>query len=170
MTKVLSFCFSALLFVVSSIIVASCNDGAPTDKKAESSLSQETTFVVTEVEGYDIIFNDTEAGAMINFKSDEIEHCSLVFVKSKFVQGYSARITALGEGDMDLTCLMRDHHYAMTDSGDSYVQLNIEELGDKAVLKLSFSLYSVRAKMKLVKENIALVVNNKQLKTMVDKR
>lgn len=137
-------------------------------KKAESKLPQESIFEVTELEGYDIMFNDMEAGAMINFKSAEIEYCGLVFIKSKFVQGYSTRITALGEGDMDLTCLMRDHHYAMTNNGDTYVQLNIEELGEKAVLKLSFSLYSVRAKMKLVKENITLVVNNKQLKTMFE--
>lgn len=168
MSRIFIYSLAIMMCVVSSAIVMGCNEGAPTDKQSGSKDFQESNYEITEVEGHDIMFNDTEAGALINFKSNEIDHCSLVFVKNKFVNGYNARITDLGVGDLDLTCLMADHHYAMTNNGETYVQLNIDELGEKAELRLNFSLYSIRTKMKLTRENVVLVVNNNQLKAILD--
>lgn len=155
----------ALFFAVAMIATVGCDDNAARQQSVATN-KQKSVFNVTEINGFGFMFNDTEEGGMINFKSDEISHCSLVFVKSKFIQGYNTRITTLGQGEIDLTCLTDKYHYAMTDNGSTYVQLAVEKLGDEAVLKLDFSLYSVRKKNMLTKENIMLVVNKAQLKTL----
>jgi hypothetical protein len=82
------------------------------------------------------------------------------------IQGYATRATIIGEGEVDLTCLTDKYAYTMTQKGGTYVDLSVVEMGKSATLKLGFSLYSVRGKDTLTRDDITLVVNEQQLKTI----
>ena len=160
--------FSRLIsmFVVLFILgLVACNDNTSSNN---ASVSEEriNDIEVTDVGDFGFMFNDTEEGGMINFRSNDITHCGLVFIRSKLVQGYTTRVTAIGEGTVGLSCLAGKYAYAMTDRGDTYVNLTVVELGKTAVLNLDFSLYSGRGKDMLTRDNITLFVNEKQLETI----
>ena len=124
-------------------------------------------FSVTGVNDYDFLFSDTDPGGAITFNNVDFIQCRISFIKSKFIQGYTTRVSSIGEGDLDITCMTDKELFALDNSGSTYVELTVSELSDKAIINLSFSLFSMRDKNVLTKENITLELNQLQLSQLL---
>ena len=163
MKRRISRCFAIFMFSFAFILLIGCNDNAQDRNVSATDKIISTEYYVTEVSGLDFMFNDTEEGGMISFAFDEYGHCGLTFVKSKFVRGYSTRVSGTGGRDIDLTCISDKYTYSLLGKENTYAQLTIVELGDDAILDLGFSLYSARAAQMLTRNNIRLAINRQQL-------
>jgi len=136
-------------------------------------MTADNEYTVTMVNEEEVLFNDTDLLAgIIMFESPQIKMANLTFIKSKFQEGYTTRISNLGEGDLDLFCLSNEDeadHYSMAASDSTYVQMTVTELSDIAVIKLSFTLYSVMTDREFSREDVTLTLNNKQLTALLGK-
>jgi hypothetical protein len=156
---------SILVFTI--FFTVGCDAGSPEQHRPPGTAVAAGEFSVTGVNDYEFTFNDVDAGGTINFSSAKLKLCSLVFIKSKFTKGYTTRTDKLGKGDIDLTCLTDDDHYALNESGSTYAQMTVADLNDVAVVKLDFSLFSVKSGTALTKKGVVLVVNAQQLKKLL---
>lgn len=166
MRKLSTLNLNTLFFVILILFTFGCNDDYSNSKVANKQTNATNEFNVTGVNDFELLFNATDAGSLITFNSGSIEHCNLSFIKSKFIQGYTTRTVKLGEGEVDVDCLTKNGHFSLDKSGSTYAQMTVTELSDKAVITLSFSLSSSSSKTLLTRENVTLIVNMQQLKTM----
>lgn len=147
------------LVLVLIVITTSCDDNSTVSKAIEKPAGFNSEFSVTGVNDYEFKFNEHDAGGAIHFNSAELKQCRLSFIKSNFKQGYTTRIKILGKGDIDLTCMSEKELFTLNDSGATYAEMTVAELGDKAAIKLNFSLVSIKSKTHLTKENVTLDIN-----------
>lgn len=158
------------VFLILALIITttSCDGSSSENTAIEKPASSNNEFSVTGINDYEFNFNDNDAGSAIHFSSEEFKQCRLSFIKLNFKQGYTTRITMLGKGDIDLTCMSEKELFTLNDSGSTYAEMTISELSDKAVISLNFSLFSMRSKTELTKDNIVLELNSMQLKQLIN--
>jgi len=152
-----------VIFAVATFASSGKDTGVQKDTGKEITSRE---YQVTGVNDFDLRFANNDPAGMIVFKSDAIEQCTLAFVKSRFIQGRTTRAVKSGEGDVGLDCLNQDDVFGLDYSGTTYVKMTVKELGDKAVIALSFSLRGANSQTVLSKDNVTLVVSRDQLKTM----
>jgi hypothetical protein len=156
----------SLFFVLFFLFVSGCDQTSQNSHDAKAKINYSSEFTVTGVNDYDFLINDTEAGGVINFTSKDMQQCSLSFVLSKFNQGYSVRTDKLGDGDIDLTCLSGSDYFTLNNSGTTYAAMTVAKLDNTANITLSFSLFSIKSKHVLKRENVTLFLNEKQVIAM----
>ena len=155
-----------LFFLAVVALTVSCDQGPSNILQEASTTNKGSEFYVTDINNYEFLFNDTENGGVISFASNELKQCNLSFIKSKLIEGYVTRVTKLGEGDIDLTCLAENDHFSMDESGSTFTEIAFSKLEGKAVVKLSFSLVSDISKSTLIKGDVMLEINESQLKKL----
>lgn len=111
-------------------------------------------------------FDDGSEGAVIVFKSDQLDKCRLSFAKDKFAEGYSYRVSELGEGNMDLTCLSERDIYALSPMAPTYVELNVLSSNSEPRVEVKFSLYGFKSKKILKKESVVLDLTSSQVRVL----
>lgn len=153
----------SLFFVVFFLFVSGCDQTSQNSHETKAETDAPSEFTVTGVNEYEFLINDTEAGGVINFASEDMQQCSLSFVLSKFNQGYSVRTDKLGDGNIDLTCLSENDYFALNNSGTTYAAMTVTKLDNTARITLSFSLFSIKSKHVLKRENVTLFLNEKQV-------
>lgn len=158
--------FNILFLIGIMLFTFGCNDKSSNSPATNPKTNPASEYKVTGVNDFELLFNATDAGGLITFNSDTIEHCNLSFIKSKFIQGYTTRTVKLAAGDIDIDCLSNNDHFSLDDSGSTYAEMTVTELTDKAVITLNFSLSSSSSKTVLTRKNVLLTVNMQQLKTM----
>jgi len=159
---------NVFLILALVVITTSCDGSSSENTEIEKPTSSNSEFRVTGVNDYEFKFNDNDAGGAIHFSSEEFKQCRLSFIQSNFKQGYTTRITILGKGDIDLTCMSEKELFTLNDSGSTYTEMTVSELSDKAVITLDFSLFSMKSKAELTKNNIVLELNSMQLKQLIN--
>lgn len=163
--KVQIFRSVRIVFILAIVaLTESCDQGSSNISQVAAATNKVSEFHVTEVNSYDFLFNDIEVGGVISFASDALKQCNLSFIKSKLIEGYIARVTKLGEGDIDLTCLAENDHFSMDKSGSTFTEISFSKFEKNAVVTLSFSLVSAISKSTLVRNDVTLEINENQLK------
>jgi len=133
------------------------------DNKANTS---EREFNVISVNEFPFFYNDTEQGGLINFQSSEFEQCTLTFILTNFVQYYQNESSNAETGDLDLTCLNNEDLFTLNDRDNTYAQIKVNELNDKATITLDFAIAAFNSDKIVIKKDIVLTVNAEQLKIL----
>lgn len=167
MNSTMQSCSRMVSIALLSLFALGCN-GKSDHEEQGGAPSASSEFSVTGVNEYDFLFNDSDAGGMINFVSASLKQCSLSFIKANFVEGYSTRTEKLGGGDIDLTCLGEKTHFALNESGETFVEMKVDDVDSQATVTISFSLYSIITKEALTRNNVKLTVTAAQLNTLLN--
>jgi len=131
--------------------------------------NHDAEFTVVSVNDCEFLFDSENAGAVINFASEEFQQCRLSFIQSKFRQGYSAKTSKLGEGELDLTCLSNTDYFALSDTGSTYAEMTVVESGKTAKIKLNFSLLSMKSKRTVARNHVILSLDEQQTGSLLKK-
>lgn len=162
--------FLAHIFIV--LLLLGCEFDSENPSQSEKSLvsklfSNGNDFSVTGVNDFQFLFNETEIGGIINFKSSDFQQCTLAFKKAKFVQGFEASVSIPESGDFDVTCLSDKDNYFINENENTYAKIRIDEVSQQAKITLSFSLIGYNSEKLVTRENFSLVVNKKQLESLL---
>ena len=157
----------ALMMIALLAIATGCDSNSDSPQQDSNSSKPASEFNIIEVNAYEFMFNDNDLGGVIIFGSPEFKQCSLSFIQARFKPGYSVRTETFGEADIDLTCLSDKGHFAMSPIAPTFIDMAVTELNDnRAVVKLSFALFSARSKVELKRDNVELVIEGENLRKL----
>jgi len=151
--------YQTKFFAIFSLVIVLC---ACDNKHVPS----EPEFSVSSINDYPFLYNDTQKGGIINFKSNEFEQCTFTFIQANFAQGYQYRISQSESGEIDLSCLNDEDLFGLNESEKTYAQVSIAIKNDNATVTLNFSLMGFNSEKLVVKRDIVLEINAQQLKTL----
>lgn len=136
MNKILTF----IVFLSCFMAMNGCSESDT------AGMGESDVYRISGVSEQPFSFSDSgKDGVMLYFSSDRTGRCNLSFIREKFNDEYQVWSDRLGKGDVDLMCLHSGGAYLMSNTENTNVSMSIKLLDGSGLLRLNFSLYSVRS-------------------------